>query len=227
MKAPIWITRRAVSFQGVMGSVPWHISCEWVRAPFRGNAICVRERSQSRIMDGSDLKKIHNACPVSDDQSGDCSESRLRSARPVTNVAHQRILLATGSPEVELALLPIIRALDARIVQVRDAAGLRKALQERGTFDLVLSDSHLPGGTGLGILAIARQSGKRTPFIIVQSVHQRLIRVAAGGGARSVLSTRVVNDVALIELAEDLLGIHDAPASSRRSQSVAAKDARC
>lgn len=138
---------------------------------------------------------------------------------------HQRILLATGSPEVELAVLPIIRALDARVVQVRDAAGLARALHARGSFDLVLSDSRLPGGTGLGILAIARQSGQRTPFIIVQSVHQSLIRVAVGGGSRGVLATRVVNDVALIELAEELLGLHRSPASSRSSQRATPKDA--
>jgi CheY-like chemotaxis protein len=125
-------------------------------------------------------------------------------------------LLAAASAEVELAVLPIIRALDARVLQVKDAAGLAKALHQGGSFDLVLSDSRLPGGTGLGILAIARQSGQRSPFIIVQSVHQSLIRVVVGGGNRSVLASRVVNDVALIELVEELLGLHDAPASSRQ-----------
>lgn len=134
---------------------------------------------------------------------------------------HQRILLATASAEIEVAVLPIIRALDARVVQVKDAAGLSKALRQRGTFDLVLSDSHLPGGTGLGILAIARQSGQQPPFIIVQSVHQSLIRVVVGGGSRGVLSTRVVNDMALIELAEELLGLHDVPSSTRHPERLA------
>lgn len=176
-------------------------------------------------MDKPESSNVHNACPVSPDGSANASEARLLAVRPstgddgrVAGIRHQRVLLAAGSPEVELAVLPIIRALDARVVQVKDTAGLAKALRERGSFDLVLSDSRLPGGTGLGILAIAHQCGQRPPFIIVQSVHQSLIRVAVGGGARGVLATRVVNDVALIELAEELLGLHDAPSSSRRPQ---------
>jgi len=179
-------------------------------------------------MDKPAPSNIHNACPVHTEQSTGRSEARLVPARPLAvesgsmaGARRQRILLAAASPEVEIAVLPIIRALDARVVQVKDAAGLSKALHQRGSFDLVLSDSHLSGGTGLGILAIARQSGQRPPFIIVQSVHQSLIRVAVGGGNRGVLATRVVNDVALIELAEELLGLHEVPASSRNPQRLA------
>jgi CheY-like chemotaxis protein len=179
---------------------------------------------QFRRMDTSAPSIVHNTCPVSADTQDGHSETRLllaaatsATSEPVAGVRHFRVLLAVGSREVETAVLPVIRALDARIVQVKDAGGLASALRERGTFDLVLSDSHLSGGTGLGILALARQNGKKPPFIIVQSVHQSLIRVAAGGGGNAVLATRVVNDVALVELAENLLGLHEAPASSRRS----------
>src|SRR5512133_1221021 len=183
-------------------------------------------------MDKPAPANVHNTCPVSPDATTGCSEARLVTAspalasnEPMAGAQHHRLLLATASHDVEIALLPIIRALHARVVQVKDATGLAKALRERGAFDLVLTDSRLPGGTGLGILALARQNGRKPPFIIVQSVHQSLIRVAAGGGARAVLSTRVVNDVALIELAEDLLGLHDAPASSRRGYRDAPTDA--
>ena len=184
-------------------------------------------------MDKPASSNVHNACPVTpDDSVSSASEARLVQAKPasvlggpVAGKPHTRVLLAAASPEVELAVLPIIRALNARVVQVKDAAGLAEALQKRGCFDLVLSDGQLPGGTGLGILAIARQAGQRPPFILVQSVHQSLIRVAVGGGLRGVLSTRVVNDVALIELAEELLGLHESPASSRRPQRLAAKGA--
>jgi CheY-like chemotaxis protein len=222
LKAEIRIAFHALSFQWVIGIFRWHISCEGL-APLEGDiAMRVSVSSRSPIMDKPTSSNIHNTCPVPPEDSVGSSEARLLTAKPmavrgglVAGTRHQRILLATASQEVELAVLPIIRALDARVVQVKDAMGLAKALHERGTFDLVLSDSHLPGGTGLGILAIARQSGQRPPFIVVQSVHQSLIRVAVGGGSRGVLATRVVNDVALIELAEDLLGLHDTPASSR------------
>jgi CheY-like chemotaxis protein len=167
-------------------------------------------------------RNVQNTCPVSADTDEGRSETRLllakhavSSCEPAAGVRHYRVLLAASSREVEMAILPIIRALNARVVQVQDATGLSRALRDRGTFDLVLTDSHLSGGTGLGILALARQDGKKPPFIIVQSVHQTLIRVAAGGGGSAVLATRVVNDVALVELAENLLGLHEAPASSR------------
>jgi CheY-like chemotaxis protein len=173
-------------------------------------------------MDESESSSVYHVRPLLPETSGvSNSEARIRASLPVDGghavvERHQRILLATGSSEVELSVLPIIRALNARVVQVKTAAGLANALRERGSFDLVLSDSHLPDGTGLGILAIAHQSGQKPPFIVVQSVHQSLIRIAVGGGMRGVLATRVVNDVALIELAEELLGLHDSAASSRR-----------
>jgi CheY-like chemotaxis protein len=176
-------------------------------------------------MDKPASSNVHNACPVPLECTTSCSEARLVPARPLSpqcgplaGSRRHRILLAAASAEVEVAVLPIIRVLDARVVQVKDASGLAKALHDRGSFDLVLSDSHLPGGTGIGILAIARQGGQKPPFIIVQSVHQSLIRVAVGGGTRGVLATRVVNDVALIELAEELLGLHEMPASSRQPE---------
>lgn len=184
---------------------------------------------RSQTMDNPESVKAHPSPPVDSDSTTGRSEARLMTARPAVaqseqaaGVPHPRILLAAGDESVELAALPIIRALGARVVQVRNASGLSKALQERGNFDLVLSDGHLPGGTGLGILAMARQNGRRPPFIIVQSVHQSLIRVVVGGGSRTVLATRVVNDVALIELAEDLLGLHDSPASSRHAEGAVA-----
>lgn len=161
------------------------------------------------------------------------SESRIRSSVPSPPpsvqkqggaVGHRRVLLAVASDSVMVALLPVLRVLDAAIVKVEDGAALEQALRERGDFDLVLSDSHLPGGTGLGILAGMRRFGHRTPFIIVQSIHERLVRVVVGGGTGGVLSTRVVNDLALIELAEGLLASNDAPSSSRRP-SCLAKDA--
>jgi CheY-like chemotaxis protein len=144
-----------------------------------------------------------------------------RTPRPVVAVRHHRILLAATSDSVVSAFLPIIRALDAAVVKVDDGAALERALSRRGPFGLVLSDAFLPGSTGLGVLASQRRSGHRPPFIIVQSIHEQLVRVVVGGGSRGILATRVVNDMALIELAEDLLGIHDAPASSRRPQRIA------
>lgn len=161
-------------------------------------------------------------------KSPSVSEPRLRvgpeaaeapaSIRPITSARRCRVLLAVASEAVTEAYLPVLRALQAAVVQVRDGAALKQALHERGAFDLVLTDSGLPGNTGLGILAGMRLAGKKPPFVIVQSIHQQLLRVVVGGGERGALSTRVVNDLALVELAEQLTGCHEAPASSRRAQ---------
>ncbi|MGC4067762.1 MAG: hypothetical protein QM784_24550, partial [Polyangiaceae bacterium] len=56
-----------------------------------------------------------------------------------------------------------------------------------------------------------------TPFVIVQSIHQQLVRVVVGGGTSGVLSSRVVNELALVELVEELLGLYEAQSSSRRA----------
>jgi CheY-like chemotaxis protein len=141
-------------------------------------------------------------------------------AKPVVAARHPRLLLAVASEDVMYALLPVIRALGAAVVKVEDGAALEHALRVRGPFDVVLSDSHLPGGTGLGVLAGLRRAGHLTPFVIVQSIHQQLVRVVVGGGNGGVLSNRVVNDLALVELVEDLLGPHDAPTSSRRPDRI-------
>ena len=183
------------------------------------------------VSDQPDRAPIPSGCSSAIDSAAQSmdeamvSEARMRvpqelppvgSARPVVAARHCRVLLAVSSEAVTDAFLPVIRALDAAVVKVEDGSALEQALRDRGPFDLVLSDSHLPGGTGLGILAGMRRSGQKPPFVFVQSIHQQLVRVVVGGGPRGVLSTRVVNDLALVELAEELLGLHDAPTSSRR-----------
>jgi CheY-like chemotaxis protein len=148
------------------------------------------------------------------------SESRLRSTPSASQFSqtqsensnrHRRILLAVASPTVTLALSPIIRALNAAVVQVVDGTTLELALRERGPFDLVLCDARLPGGTGLGILAGLRRLGHKTPFVIVQSIHQNLVRIVVGGSNGGVLCSRVVNELALVELSQSLLGLDASP----------------
>ena len=128
-----------------------------------------------------------------------------------------RILIAADSAEVESLFDPVVTAFAARVVQVRNASSLSKALREPTGFGLVLSDTRLSGMTGLGMLASAHQNGHRLPFMVVQWSREDSIRVVIGGGTRAVLATRVVSTAGLIELAEALLGIAATPPVSRRS----------
>jgi len=56
--------------------------------------------------------------------------------------------------------------LDAEIKRVGDRASYKQQL-EAGTFDVIISDYHLPSFTGLEAMAMARKRCPQTPFILV------------------------------------------------------------
>jgi hypothetical protein len=95
--------------------------------------------------------------------------------------------------------------LGAIVVTVLTGPDLARELGDPEPFDLVLGESNLRGGSGLSLLARTRLRGSGTPFILVQSFHQNLMRILVGGGSRGVLGSRVVNEPALFELAEELV----------------------
>jgi DNA-binding NarL/FixJ family response regulator len=100
-----------------------------------------------------------------------------------------------------LALLTLFEALGP--VFVMEAAGgsqLDHLLSHDGPYDLVISQAALSGSRGLEVLAKARERGDNTPFILIQSVHQNFVRITMGGGPQSIVSTRLVNTVALLDL---------------------------
>jgi CheY-like chemotaxis protein len=245
VKVNKWITLSRIEYQSLIRICAWHISCEpfphrrWLVADVETLSLV---RSGLRCMKDLEPSAIHSVPPREEEERTGAfrhplhqyaldqgfstpSETRLRSTSSATQSAqtqsnipnrHRRILLAVASPTVTLALSPIIRALNAAVVQVVDGATLERALRERGPFDLVLCDAHLPGGTGLGILAGLRRTGHKTPFVIVQSIHQHLLRIVVGGGKGGVLCTRVVNELALVELSQGLLGLDASQPISER-----------
>jgi len=56
--------------------------------------------------------------------------------------------------------------LEADVICVGDRASFKKQL-EAGTFDVIISDYHLPKFTGLEALAMAKKQCPHTPFILV------------------------------------------------------------
>ncbi len=119
--------------------------------------------------------------------------------------AAPKILLAWQRSEVRAAFAPLLLRLGATVTEVTSADAYERLLASGPGFNLVLGDAQLAGSTGFAPFAELRLGGGPLPFIIVQSVHGHLLRVALGGGTIAVLSTRIVNELALEELALQLL----------------------
>ena len=79
-----------------------------------------------------------------------------------------RILHLEDEPDfAELALALLEQGgVDADVKRVGDRLAFTQAL-DGGSFDLVISDYHLPSFTGLEALALARKKHPHTPFILV------------------------------------------------------------
>ena len=134
-------------------------------------------------------------------------ESKVASAlRPARRTHSPRLLLACQDDAIRQVLSPLFDVAEAISVdEVSDGHKLDSTLTHEGPFDLVISQAALPGSRGLDALTKARDRGDETPFILVQSVHQNFVRITLGGGQHSIVSTRLVNVVALLDLVRQIL----------------------
>ncbi len=95
--------------------------------------------------------------------------------------------------------------IDARVDEAGDGAELERLLGEDGPFDLVITSSQLPQQSGLSVLTRVRSRGLTTPFVVVSSVHDSLMRVFVSDAEGTVLSSRVVDPENLRTLALNLV----------------------
>lgn len=151
----------------------------------------------------------------------DTSAARLtHDSQPVSKQRRQastvpRLLIAYSDERIKGILHPLQEAIgDDSIDQVESGSQLDDALQCNGPYSLVVSQAMLAGTRGLEVLTKARNRGDNTPFILIQSIHQNFVRITLGGGPNSIVSTRLVNTVALIDLVHQMLS---APSSSPTS----------
>ncbi|GEM_PF-3585040 len=125
--------------------------------------------------------------------------------RPYTQSA-RRLLLARSDDAIQPILTPLRDAMGAvTIDEVADGNQLDESLLRNGPYALVISQAMLPGMRGLEVLAKARERGDNTPFILIQSIHQNFVRITIGGGPNSIVSTRLVNTIALLDLVQQML----------------------
>ncbi len=142
-------------------------------------------------------------------------------AQPASDLRPQgrrnlRLLLACTDPVIRTILAPLQDVMGAVIVdEVTDGGQLDESLQNKGPYALVISQAMLPGMRGLEVLAKARDRGDNTPFVLIQSVHQNFVRITMGGGPNSIVSTRMVNTVALLDLVQQITCPRDTAPISR------------
>ncbi len=140
----------------------------------------------------------------------------LPASRATVSMPSPRILLADRDPTVRNQIKPILRGLRAEVSETDNGEHLAELLRNDGPFDLVITNAQLPVQSGLQVLARCRAVGVRTPFIVVTSVHQPLLRVFVSDAEGTVLSSRMVDNDNLATLAESLIEHGDGPASARQ-----------
>ena len=117
-----------------------------------------------------------------------------------------RLLLACHDPSLREVLRPLFDSLGPTlVVEANDTRELDDLLSRGGPYELIISQAVLSGSRGLEVLAKARERGDNTPFVLVESLRQNFVRLTLGGGSHSVVSTRLVNTVALVDLLRQLI----------------------
>src|SRR5215208_5363635 len=122
---------------------------------------------------------ISRAKPSSDEEpasggvEGPVSGGR-RSGPAPRNV---RIVLAEADGKVRDWLRRPLSRLTGNMREATTGPELEALLLGEGPFDLVITNAQLPGQSGLQVLARLRARGEATPFIVVTSIHESLLRV--------------------------------------------------
>ena len=124
---------------------------------------------------------------------------------PRSTRMNPKIVVAEACAKTRGWLLPLFRPLGAQVHEAVDGAALESLLDNHGPFDLVVTSSQLPIQSGLSVLARARSRGLQTPFVVVTSVHQYLLRVFVSDAEGTVLSSRLVDGDNLRSLASSLM----------------------
>jgi PleD family two-component response regulator len=147
---------------------------------------------------------------------GQRSPVSVRRTIPITEAAppisgtRRRILIADRDKGDNIK--PVLRRLDADIIEAESGEEIEQLLETQGPFDLVVTNAQLQQLSGLQVLARARIHGVRTPFIVITSVHGLLLRVFISDTSGTVLSSRVVDPDNLAVLAGNLIKDAGTPA---------------
>ncbi|MBC7793581.1 MAG: response regulator [Clostridia bacterium] len=123
--------------------------------------------------------------------SDSAQDNRLTVRRLTAQGRHLRVLVADDDFDFRETLVAVLKRFGLRVTVVGDGNELIEALSatsnERAP-DLVITDNHMPGCTGLGALQIMQNAGLRTPTIVMTGFKDAATQVAAKSlGAVAVL----------------------------------------
>lgn len=90
-----------------------------------------------------------------------------------------RILVADDQAETLAALTALLRRPGCTVEVANSGSDALRQLLEEGPFDLSLLDLHMPGLTGLEVLAQIRAMGISVPSILMTSNPTRAVELAA------------------------------------------------
>ena len=111
------------------------------------------------------------------------------------------VLLVEDSVSYRKLIAQRLELLGATVVPVGDITTAIDRLEREG-FDLIVSDLHLPNGTGLDLLAFVNHRLPQVPFILMSAIVDELIR------EKAVLADAVYEkDMLLAELPSLVRGV--------------------
>lgn len=90
-----------------------------------------------------------------------------------------RLLVADDDPEMRTFLRAALSGRPVQLEEVESGAELVQALAEGGPWDLVITDVRMSWATGTQALAMARDAGWRTPFLVITAHATAEVRIAA------------------------------------------------
>jgi CheY-like chemotaxis protein len=117
--------------------------------------------------------------PASDGPKSESTKERKR-----------RVLLAEDDPDMRRLLAARLRAAGHHVVEASDGVGIVDVIESMvwseppDAFDVIVSDVHMPGLSGLDVLAALRCSGLPTPVILITAfgdddVHAEALELGA------------------------------------------------
>ena len=131
-------------------------------------------------------------CDLADDD-GSQGSGVSSMTRPALRPPRPRVLVAESDERVRKWLRRPLSKLTSDVSEATTGLELETQLRQNGPFDLVITNAQLSSPSGLQVLARARAQGSMTPFIVVTSINQALMRVFVSDAEGTVLSSRVVD----------------------------------
>lgn len=121
----------------------------------------------------------------------------------------RRVLCVEDDPDICSMLVGLLGLIGCEVVSAETFnEGLKKA--NEGSFDLFILDSWLPGGSGVELCRVLRQSHPSTPVLFYTAAGYDSDRQAALDAGADAYLVKPSDVSSLVETVRRLLGLHQA-----------------